>query len=603
MGLYNKLPEDITEVDVIVAGGGAAGCIIAGRLAEADPMLSILVIESGPNNYGDPAVVVPAFWLSHMDPNDKYIRAYTAPASQSLAGRKPIVPVSRVLGGGSSINMMLYSRPQRSEIDAWNIPGWSADEVLKYMKKYESYHGPPGSEDRHGYDGPLYIGPGNYRGKVLENDFINTVAQLGWPEIDDINTLDHTNGSMRALRYVNPDGKRQDVVHAYLHPKLQSGNYPNLHVLVETDVERVLFDDNKKAIGVVCRPCADFQPGTEQDPPRTIKARKQVVLSAGALGSPHILERSGIGSPDVLARAGVPLVAPVPGVGENYLDHHIMLYPYKTSVGPEETMDGLLAGRLNLAELIPKNDPILSWNGVDVQSKLRPSDVDVASLGPEFQAAWDKEFKAFPDKPMMIISVVSCFPGDPSSVPAGQYMGIATFSVHPFSRGHIHITGPKFSDPHDLDAGFLEDEIEIDLKKHLWMYKKQREMMRRMETFTGEIAAGHPDFPSGSKAAVIETRVEVAHDVEYSPEDDKAIVKFLRERLASCWHSMGTCKMAPLADGGVVDPGLNVYGVQGLKVADLSIPPSNVGSNTCSVAMAIGEKAADIIIQELGLAK
>lgn len=280
-----------------------------------------------------------------------------------------------------------------------------------------------------------------------------------------------------------------------------------------------------------------------------------------------------------------------------------MLYPYKTSVGPEETMDGLLAGRLNLAELIPKNDPILSWNGVDVQCKLRPNDADIASLGPEFQAAWDKSYKDFPDKPMMIISIVSCFPGDPSTVPAGQYMGIATFSTHPFSRGRIHITGPKFSDSYIFDPGFLEDENGIDLKKHFWMYKKQREMLRRMETFTGEVAAGHPEFPSGSKAAVIDAKPEVIQDVEYTPEDDKAIEKFLKERLSTCWHSMGTCKMAPLADGGVVDPYLNVYGIQGLKLADLSIPPSNVGSNTCSVAMAIGEKAADMIIQELGLAK
>lgn len=145
------------------------------------------------------------------------------------------------------------------------------------------------------------------------------MKQLGWPELRDNNTLDDINGSMRALRYVNPDGKREDVAHAYIHPKLQSGKFPNLHVLVETDVERILFDDNKKAVGVTFRPNPDFQPGTEQGPLKTVKARKQVVLSAGALGTPLILERSGVGSPEVLARAGVPLVAPVPGVGENYI--------------------------------------------------------------------------------------------------------------------------------------------------------------------------------------------------------------------------------------------------------------------------------------------
>ncbi|CAN8104744.1 unnamed protein product [Discula destructiva] len=281
-----------------------------------------------------------------------------------------------------------------------------------------------------------------------------------------------------------------------------------------------------------------------------------------------------------------------------------MLYPYKTSVGPDQTMDGLLTGRVNVGELIPKNDPLLSWNGVDVQCKLRPTDADIVDLGPDFQAAWDKDFKNSPDKPLMIMSIVSCFPGDPSGVPAGQYMGIAIFSTHPFYRGSIHITGPKFSDPYDFDAGFLGDENNIDLKKHFWMYKKQREIVRRMENFAGEVAAGHPEFSNHSKATTVDQKsASDVSNVEYTSDDDLAIEKFLKERISTTWHSMGTCKMSPLEDGGVVAPNLDVYNVKGLKIADLSIAPSNVGSNTCSVAMDFGEKAADIVIHELGLKK
>lgn len=282
-----------------------------------------------------------------------------------------------------------------------------------------------------------------------------------------------------------------------------------------------------------------------------------------------------------------------------------MLYPYKTSVGPDQTMDGLLTGQVNVSELIPKNDPLLSWNGVDVQAKVRPSDADVQSLGTHFQAAWEKDFKNSPDKPLMIMSIVSCFPGDPSGVPAGQYMGIATFSTHPFSRGRIHITGPNFSDPYEFDAGFLADDNSIDQKKHFWMYKKQREIVRRMDNFDGEVAAGHPEFPSGSEAATVDSKASTGpvQDIQYTPEDDQAIEKFLKERISTTWHSMGTCKMASFNEGGVVDPSLSVYEVKGLKIADLSIAPSNVGSNTCSVAMAIGEKAADIMIKELALKK
>lgn len=406
------------------------------------------------------------------------------------------------------------------------------------------------------------------------------------------------------MRYVKSDGKRADVPHAYLHPKLQGGKYPNLHVLVETDVERILFDDNKRAIGVAFRPCTTFQPGTDSDTVRAVSARRLVVVSGGALGSPQILERSGVGHPDVLAKAGVPLTAPVPGVGEGYQDHQIMTYPYKTTAGPDETMDnvlgGLMTGTLDLEGMMARDDPLLRWNAVDMQCKLRPSDADVAGLGPEFQAAWEKEFKNYPDKPMTIMSGVSSFPGDPSPVPPGQYMGIATFILHPFSRGRFHISGPEIKDEPVLDTGFWADN-DLDLKQHMWMYKKSREIVRRMETFDGEVAVGHPSFPSGSKASVVDSKIADVQDIKYTPEDDKAIEAWLRGRIACCWHSLGTCKMAPLDQGGVVDPELNAHGVKGLKVADLSILPGNVGANTCHIAMTVGEKAADLVKRDLGL--
>lgn len=143
---------------------------------------------------------------------------------------------------------------------------------------------------------------------------------MGWPELPDNNRLDSINGSMRAQRYVGADGTRQDTAHAYIHPKLNSGEFPNLHILVETDVEKVIFNNNKRAVGVAFRPSADFQTDVDQEAaPRVVKAKHQVVLSAGALGTPQILERSGVGNPDVLSRAEIPLVASVPGVGENYL--------------------------------------------------------------------------------------------------------------------------------------------------------------------------------------------------------------------------------------------------------------------------------------------
>jgi alcohol oxidase len=197
---------------------------------------------------------------------------------------------------------------------------------------------------------------------------------------------------------------------------------------------------------------------------------------------------------------------------------------------------------------------------------------------------------------------VSSFLGDPASVPAGQYITTGTYTAYPYSRGHMHITGSKHDDPLDFDVGFFNDAHDIDLKKQIWAYKKQREMVRRAKYYRGELAAGHPKFPEGSAAAVVEIDepLKDVKDLVYSKEDDAAIVQWLRENVNTTWHSMATCKMAPFEQDGVVDSSLNVYGVKGLKLADLSIAPANVGANTNNTALAIGEKAAEIIIAELG---
>ena len=163
-------------------------------------------------------------------------------------------------------------------------------------------------------------------------------------------------------------------------------------------------------------------------------------------------------------------------------------------------------------------------------------------------------------------------------------------------------------DPVDFDTGWLTDAGDVDVKKHVWAYKISREMWRRMPIFRGELAATHPRFPEGSKAAVIEKAdgpviTDDNSRIEYSAEDDKAIDQRIREVLSTTWHSLGTCKMAPREKKGVVDKNLSVHGVQGLKLADLSVPPENVGANTGNTAFLIGEKAADIFIKELGLSK
>jgi alcohol oxidase len=253
----------------------------------------------------------------------------------------------------------------------------------------------------HGFDGPINVSGGTYQVSKSESDFIQAAQKLGYPEIEDLASLDANNGVTRALRYVGSDGIRQDAANRYIHPKVQSGKYPNLRIVVESQVKRILFD-GKRACGV------QYGPKVTRDATlRTIRAKRMVVVSAGALGSPSILERSGLGDPKILQKAGVELVANHPGVGENYQDHHLLTYAYYSSLRENETLDAIVSGRVDVGKLIEEDAPILGWNAMDIAYKIRPTEAEAAALGPNFQATWDKEYKDKPDRPLALGSLIN----------------------------------------------------------------------------------------------------------------------------------------------------------------------------------------------------
>ncbi|KAF1999190.1 GMC oxidoreductase [Amniculicola lignicola CBS 123094] len=522
---------------------------------------------------------------------------YRGVKEEKLANRELIVPSGGTLGGGSSINLLMYSRAQRDDFEAWGVPGWSTDELIPYMKKLETYVG-PGSDAVHGYDGPIVVSEGTYRANRSTQDFIDAASQIGYPEIEDLSGLDFNNGVQRALHYIGTNGLRQGTAYGYVHPKIASASYPNLHVLVDSQVKRVTFQ-GKKASGV------EYKPKSQPDSTlRIVKARKMVILSCGALGTPPVMERFGLGNPDVLKAAGIDVKIDLPGVGENYQDHHLMTYPYYTNLYPNETLDALISGRLNATEQIQQNASILGWNAQDVGCKLRPTDAEVAALGQAFQETWDKEYKDHPNKPLLLSALVNFFPADPSLVPEGQYLTSSVFTGYPLSRGSIHVTGPEIDDQLNFKTGFFSDPKEVDILKHVWAYKTQREIFRRMKAYRGEVESFHPAFLPGSGAALVKLDEAPSGDIpkiKYTAEDDEAIKDWLRKNVGTTWHSLGTCAMAPREEKGTVDCHLNVYGVEGLKIADMSIPPQNVAANTMNTAIVVGEKAADIIIKEMGL--
>lgn len=192
----------------------------------------------------------------------------------------------------------------------------------------------------------------------------------------------------------------------------------------------------------------------------------------------------------------------------------------------------------------------------------------------------------------------------PESDENEQFLSTGNFLLYPYSHGRIHITGPKINDEVDLKTGILSEPSGFDLAMAMWLYKKQREIVRRLDVYRGEYAPLHPPFAADSDAACIKRDGPLPADVKnisYTAEDDAVLKQWVRASLAQNWHGSGTCKMAPLGEGGVVDPNLGVHGVEGLKVADLSVVPVNVAANTANLAFTIGEKAADIFAKELAI--
>ncbi|GAA6002773.1 hypothetical protein JCM10207_007669 [Rhodosporidiobolus poonsookiae] len=621
------------EVDIIVAGGGPAGCATAGRIARADPNLHVLLLEGGASNYEDPSVYRPGVYVRNMQriPENTKAKFYTdSMASSYLRGRKSIVPCANILGGGSSINFMMYTRASFSDWDDFNMEGWRGrEDLLPLMKRLEDYQ-ESCNNDTHGKGGPIAISNG-CQITPLAQDYLRAAHEIGIPFTDDLQDCDTANGAEGWKKYINKfTGRRSDAAHAYIHPlrKLQK----NLHLHCNARVSRVIFEGNK-AVGVAY--VNPIERGHDEPKEHIVRARKLVVLASGTLGTPQILERSGVGNAQLLKKLNIPVVSDLPGVGEEYQDHYTTLQIFRVS--PETiTTDDFLRGDQYTQDKIYNewhtnpSRSILASNCIDAGFKLRPTEEELKTMGPEFNEFFDRYFRDKPDKPVMFSSVVSGAYADHSLLPPGKFMTMFSYLEYPASRGKIHI---KSKNPHVepfFDSGFMNNKA--DFAPIRWCYVKSREIARRMEAYRGELASHHPHFHPSSPAAAKDidlvtakqllpnslsagihmgtwsrpqephaTRKPVKEDLVYSEDDIKAIDDWVADHVETTWHSLGTCAMKPRDQGGVVDNKLNVYGTKGLKIADLSICPENLGTNTYSSALLCGEKCAQIIADELGL--
>ncbi|KAG5649963.1 hypothetical protein H0H81_001310 [Sphagnurus paluster] len=493
----------------------------------------------------------------------------------------------------------MYTRAAASDYDDWETvyknPGWGSKYLIPLLKKVETYQ--PGGSAVHGTSGPIKVS--YMEGETNVADQYLAVASQYDKErgfTDDVNDFFNCN------RY---------------------GELSNLTTVERRRVVRVLFENNR-AVGVEHVGDAEGRVKGEVVPLKSYASRL-VVLSAGAFGSPAILERysatfllhltgstvilkrSGIGAADVLKRNNIPQFVDLPGVGEHYMDHNLIFAPYIASEDAD-TLDDLFSGKDE--ELEPyatrwekDGGGLMRHNGIDAGIKMRPNAEDLREIGPEFQPRWSAYFANAPDKPVAWIGTLAAYAGGNPTVPRGKYFSFGYYTEYPFSVGRVHITsGLDAYGKLDFEPGYLDHIYDMGVLR--WGYKKSREFARRMDCYRGELKIGHPVFPAGSKAKTDESAKPVpidAPDIEYSAEDNKAIDEFHRGNVQTSWHSIGTCAMKPREEGGVVDANLNVYGTVNLKVADCSIAPANVSANTYNTALAIGEKAAVIIAKELGI--
>lgn len=537
----SSLPQN-AEFDYIVVGAGSSGCVVADRLS-ADGRHQVLLIEAGgrDNNINIQIPVMVAKLL--MD--ERVTWPFKTEPQTHLNGKSQLWVRGRVIGGSNSINGLLFVRGDPAEYDKWRVAGcagWGYSDMLPYFKRLEDY--PEGDPAVRGRGGP--IGVTNLNNfDALVDAFVDACEQNGFKRLSDYN--DGSYEGTFPLQYSTRKGLRSSSAVAYLRPALKR---PNLTVLTSATATRVLTE-GRHAAGVEVS-----YGGTV----RQIRARREVVLSAGPLKSPQILELSGIGNADVLRKFGIDVVHNLPGVGENLRDHPNVRLTFECA--KPITINDVLRNPLRKVKeglrFILQRKGLLTICSATAQTNLRSS--------PEVNQP-DLVLRLLPVSGKDRYARTKRYGLDPFS---GFTFGITP--LQPRSVGTMHI---RSTDPHDqaaMDPRYLAHEADAQL--FLDGIRIARQVAQR---------------PALKPLIVRETRPGPGTN------DNAALLDYVRETVQTSWHMIGTCKMG-VDDASVVDPELRVRGIANLRVVDTSICPTIPSSNTNAAALAIGEKGADMVL-------
>ena len=526
--------------DYVIIGAGSAGCVLAARLTE-DPDVTVLLLEAGGRNDGV-LVRMPAGVGELIKSKNASNWGFSTEPEPHLDNRRLWWPRGKGLGGSSSINGMIYTRGHPQDYDEWRqmgLPGWSFDDVLPYFKRLEGHH--RGDCDLHGGGGPLTISGGESDSPFYDA-LVEAGRQAGYPVTEDFNGASQEGFGRYDLTVA--DGKRWSTAAAYLRPVLSRRN---LTCVTGARTTRIRIDKGR-AVGV------DYvlDKGGRAE---SVMATREVLLCAGAVQSPQILQLSGIGDPDRLTAAGIGVVHALPGVGENLQDHLDVVMNW--------TSRGLRTGYA-----ITKG---ISMLGVGLNYMLRGKGAGRQQFLEAGAFVSSREGLSRPDVQIHAVLAIMQDHGKVKATADGFTLHLC--QLRPESRGRIGVaSADPFADP-VIAANYLATA-------------EDRRVMRACVGIGREVAR---------QAALDPYRAGELSPGEDVRTDDE-IDAWVRRTAETIYHPVGTCKMGTADDKlAVVDATLAVRGLQGLRVVDASVMPTLIGSNTNAPTIMIAEKAADMI--------